>query len=92
MARPKGEFSKTNRITIRVSENDLKSLYSVKKSGDFNDDSESIRFCITFTSIVLNMIPAAIAETFIETAESSLKEIHHTGRNGPDKTTDAVTT
>lgn len=79
MARPKGEFSKTNRISIRVSENDLKSLYSVKKSGDFIDDSESIRFCITFTSIVLNMLPAAIAETFIETAENSLSEIQPNG-------------
>lgn len=79
MARPKGEFSKTNRISIRVSNNDLKSLYSVKDSGDFDDDSESIRFCITFTSIVLNMLPAAIAETFIETAENSLKEMQPNG-------------
>ncbi len=71
MARPKSDFSKTNRISLRISDNDLKNLYTVRKAGDFKDDSESIRFCISFTNIVLNMLPAAIVESFIELSESN---------------------
>lgn len=72
MTRPKSEFSKTNRISIRISNNDLSNLYSIKDSGDFKDDSNTIRFCITFSNIILNMIPAAVAEAYITTAEDKL--------------------
>ncbi len=74
MARPKSEFSKTNRISMRISDNDLNNLFTIKKSGDFKDESEAIRFCITFSNIILNMIPAAVAETYITTAEDKLNE------------------
>jgi hypothetical protein len=79
MARPKNDFSKSNRISLRISDNDLKNLYTVRTAGDFKDDSESIRFCISFTNIVLNMLPAAIVESFIELSES-----HSTARNEPE--------
>ncbi len=71
MGRPRSEFSKTNRISLRISDNDLKNLYTVRKAGDFKDDSEAIRFCISFTNIVLNMLPAAIVESFIEQSEQN---------------------
>lgn len=79
MARPKSDFSKKNRISLRVNDNDLNNLYSVKKAGDFKDDSETIRFCITFSNIVLNMLPAAIVESFIELSEPTI-----TVRNEPN--------
>lgn len=78
MARLKSDFSKTNRMSLRVSDNDLNNLYTVRKAGDFKDDSESIRFCISFTNIVLNMLPAAIVESFLE-----LYEQNSTARNEP---------
>lgn len=64
---------------MRISDNDLTNLYSVKKSGDFKDDSEAIRFCITFSNIILNMIPAAVAETYITTAEDTLIQSESNG-------------
>lgn len=86
MARPKSEFSKTNRLSMRVGDNDLKNLYTVRTAGDFKDDSETIRFCISFTNIVLNMLPAAIVESFIETAEDTLssKNLNNTACNKPE--------
>lgn len=85
MLNPKNNFSKNNRISIRISNNDLNNLFSVKKSGDFKDDSEAIRFCITFSNIILNMLPAAIAESYIETAEETMVVSDSTARNEPEK-------
>ena len=88
MSRPKSDFSKTNRLTLRLSNNDLVNLNSIKNTGAFDNESDTLRFCITFTNIILNMIPAAVVESFIVTAEDSLNTLEssnqHTAHTVPE--------
>ena len=66
MARKKSE-----RVTIRFSSNDVKILNAIQKSGDFEDKSTTIRFCINLSSAILKSIPASIGESFLETEEAA---------------------
>ena len=69
MARKKSE-----RVTIRFSSNDVKILNAIQKSGDFEDKSTTIRFCINLSSAILKSIPASIGESFLETEEAAVSE------------------
>jgi len=69
MARKKSE-----RVTIRFSSSDAKVLNAIQSSGDFEDRSTAIRFCINLTSAILKTIPASIGESFLETEETALLE------------------
>lgn len=59
--------SANERITVRLSANDLKGLDKIKASGDFEDMSASVRFCIHFSVALLRSIPQALINSFIET-------------------------
>jgi len=69
MARKKSE-----RVTIRLSSKENTVLSAIQKSGDFEDKSTTIRFCINLTSVILKSIPASIGESFLETEEAMVSE------------------
>lgn len=64
MARKKSE-----RVTLRLSSKDVQVLTAIRKSGDFEDMSTTIRFCINLSNTILKTIPASIGESFLETVE-----------------------
>jgi len=70
MARKKSE-----RVTIRLSSKENTVLSAIQKSGDFEDKSTTIRFCINLTSVILKSIPASIGESFLELEEAALLEV-----------------
>jgi len=45
-----------------------------QQSGDFEDKSTAIRFCINLTSAILKTIPASIGESFLDTVETAPPE------------------
>lgn len=69
MARKKSE-----RVTIRLSSKENIVVNAIRKSGDFEDTSATIRFCINLTSAILKTIPASIGESFLEVEEAALPE------------------
>ena len=69
MARKKSE-----RVTIRLSSKEDTVLSAIQNSGDFEDKSTTIRFCINLTSAILKTIPASIGESFLEIEEATLSE------------------
>lgn len=69
MARKKSE-----RVTIRLSSKENIVLSEIQKSGDFEDKSTTIRFCINLASIILKTIPASIGESFLEIEEATALE------------------
>lgn len=64
---------KTIKIDLRMSERDAKRLNDVMKLGDWNR-SEALRFVLNFSYMIMEMLPAALFETFIDEMESSLDE------------------
>jgi hypothetical protein len=70
MARKKSE-----RVTIRLSSKENIVLSAIQKSGDFEDKSTTIRFCINLSSAILKSIPASIGESFVEIEEAALAEV-----------------
>ena len=64
MARKKSE-----RVTIRLSSKENTVLSAIQKSGDFEDKSTTIRWCISFTNTLLKKIPESIALSFLETED-----------------------
>lgn len=67
---------------MRLSETHLRHLAKIRKCGDFPDDSSTLRFCISFTKAVLNIIPAAVAENYI--AAHSFSESNGAGPEDPE--------
>jgi hypothetical protein len=65
MVRPKN-----NKLTVRLSNSNLKILNQIKHSGAFDTDSQTIRFCIEFTNAILCHIPETLAESFIALNDS----------------------
>ncbi len=55
------------KISVRLSENDIKGLEKVRVSGDFKDISEAVRWVIHFTVAMLRIIPLALMEGFTRT-------------------------
>lgn len=66
--------SANERITVRLSANDLKGLDKIKVSGDFEDMSATLRWCIHFTTTMLRSIPAAIINSFAASEEEEKKK------------------
>ena len=62
MARKKSE-----RVTVRLSSKDVQVLTAMRKSGDFEDLSTTIRFCINLSNTILKTVPESIALSFLET-------------------------
>jgi hypothetical protein len=62
--------SANERITVRLSANDLKGLDKIRASGDFEDMSASVRWCIHFSVALLKAIPVALINSFVETNEA----------------------
>lgn len=58
---------KSERITLRLSSKEIKVVNRIQNSGDFEDVSTTIRFCINFTNTLLKILPASIGESFLET-------------------------
>ena len=56
---------KTVKIDLRISERDANRLNELMKMGDWNR-SEALRFVLNFSYVVMDMIPAALVETFID--------------------------
>lgn len=64
------------RLSARLSENDLEGLEKVRVSGDFEDTSTAVRWCIHFTVAMLRIIPLAVIEGFTRTeAENDQMEV-----------------
>jgi len=59
----------TERVAIRINENEITTLKKLQATGDFPDKSATIRFCINFTKTILSVLPEAIGESYIETLE-----------------------
>ncbi|MDP2754424.1 MAG: hypothetical protein Q8P40_08550 [Nitrospirota bacterium] len=59
--------SGNERMTVRLSASDLRGLGKIKASGDFEDMSAAVRWCIHFSVALLRAIPAAITNSFVET-------------------------
>lgn len=57
------------RITVRLSNSDIKGLSKIQASGDFEDMSASVRWCLHFTLTMMRMIPAAIMNSFVQTEQ-----------------------
>jgi hypothetical protein len=55
-----------DRITVRLSDADLKNLSKIQASGDFEDISATVRWCIHFSGFLLKSIPAAVINSFVE--------------------------
>lgn len=56
---------KTVKIDLRMSERDASRLNELMKMGNWNR-SEALRFVLNFSYVVMDMIPAAVAESFID--------------------------
>lgn len=65
-----------DRITVRLSEADLKGLNKIQASGDFGEMSAAVRFCIHFTISLMKVIPAALVASFSNTDADTEKEIN----------------
>jgi hypothetical protein len=63
---------KTVKIDLRISERDAKRLNELMKMGDWNR-SEALRFVLNFSYVVMDMMPAALFETFIDGIETSVE-------------------
>ena len=57
------------RIALRMTEKEIRILDNIQASGELSDRSATIRFCINFTKTILSIIPAALAESLIDTSE-----------------------
>uniref|UniRef100_A0A6M3LXR2 Uncharacterized protein n=1 Tax=viral metagenome TaxID=1070528 RepID=A0A6M3LXR2_9ZZZZ len=69
MARPK-----IDKITIRLSGSNIKILNSIRESGAFENDSQTVRFCIEFTNTILQNIPETIGESFVKAVIDEIDE------------------
>lgn len=65
---------KSERIDVRVTPRLLRNVRKLRESGEFPDDSETVRFCIQFTLTLMRVLPAVLVESFAKTAESGLEE------------------
>jgi hypothetical protein len=61
------------RVTLRLSNRDSRIISQIQKSGEFEDTSATIRWCISFTNTLLKIIPESIALSFLE-AEEEVEE------------------
>ncbi len=57
------------KLTVRLSESDMNGLEKIRASCDFEDMSAAVRWCIHFASVILKIIPVAVATSFVETEE-----------------------
>ena len=57
---------KSERVTLRLSSRQSKVVSQIQQSGDFEDASATIRWCISFTNTLLKRIPVSIGESFLE--------------------------
>ena len=60
---------KSERVTLRLSSRESKVIGTIQKSGDFEDVSTTIRFCVNFTNTLLKILPESIGLSFLETEE-----------------------
>lgn len=58
---------KSNRITLRLSQKESSVISKIQSSGDFENTSTTIRFCVHFTNTLLKLLPESIGESFLET-------------------------
>lgn len=66
-----------DRITVRLSESDLKGLYKVQSSGDFSEMSEAVRWCIHFSIAIMKLIPVAVVNSFVGIEDTRVLEEKH---------------
>ena len=62
---------KTVKIDLRISERDEKRLKAIMAMGDWNR-SEALRFVLNLSYIILEMLPSAVFETFIDDVGESV--------------------
>ena len=72
---------KSERITLRLSSKEIKVVSQIQNSGDFEDVSTTIRFCVNFTNTLLKIIPASIGESFLETEPQEDEEVEEEEKN-----------
>ena len=65
---------KSERVTLRLSSRESSVIGKIQKSGDFEDVSTTIRFCVNFTNTLLKILPESIGLSFLETEEEVKKE------------------
>lgn len=79
------DAKKPNFITARLSESDLTGLQKIQKSGEFQEMSSALRWCIHFSIAMLRIIPAAVIETCLVT-ETENDKMENSTEEVPDKT------
>lgn len=65
---------KEQRITVRLTEGDISGLKLIQKNAGFTETSPALKFCIHFTVTLLEMIPEALIQSFLEKEEPSEKK------------------
>jgi hypothetical protein len=63
-----------DRISIRLSEADMSGLKKIQLSGEFEEMSSALRWCIHFTVAMLRIIPLAVIEGFMRTEEGDTND------------------
>lgn len=64
-----------DRITVRLSSADMKGLRKILASGDFEEVSTAIRWCIHFSVVMMKLVPAALIESFAMTEDNDTVEV-----------------
>ena len=60
---------KTEALHVRLSTSDMKTLGLIRENAGLDDLSESVRFCISFTKMLLSVVPASAGEALIAVLE-----------------------
>lgn len=82
------DSNKNSIITIRLSGSDLTGLNKIQSSGDFEEMSSTLRFCIHFTVAMLKVIPAAVIEAFMVTEQERNDEMENSTDTIPKQAED----
>jgi len=80
------DSNKNSIITIRLSSSDMTGLNKIQSSGDFEEMSSTLRWCIHFTVAMLRVIPAAVIEAFMETESQKNDQMEKGTNEVPNKT------
>ena len=64
---------RSERLTLRLSPRENDVIKQIRASGDFEDVSTTIRFCVYFTNTLLKILPESIGQSFLE-AEEGIEE------------------
>lgn len=65
---------KTESIRVRMSPSETRTLKQIMVSAGLDDTSEATRFCISFTQMMLSVVPASAGEALLAVLEEDLAQ------------------